>query len=191
MNDRARTQAPPAPARDRRPPGPPPESGVLGFFADEESAAHAVAALRRAGFERLTAYSPIPPHEILEELDERPSVVRRFTLIGGITGVICGFSIAAYSGVGYELPLIVAGRPAVDWPPYVIIMFELMVLIGGLSTLIGVFVNARLPRALPRFEYAPEFTKDRFGVFAATTDVAGARAAFERAHALEVGEVRP
>jgi hypothetical protein len=72
---------------------------VLGLFEDEETAAHAVAALRRSGFEGITAYSPVPPHEILEELDQRPSVVRRFTLIGGLLGVILGFSIAAYSGV--------------------------------------------------------------------------------------------
>jgi hypothetical protein len=168
---------------------PRPESGVLGLFEDEEAAAHAVAALKRSGFERITAYSPMPPHEILEELDERPSVVRRFTLFGAITGVILGFSIAAYSAVAYKLPLIVAGRPPIDWPPYVIIMFELMVLIGGLSTFIGVLVNGRLPRAAPRLEYVPEFTDDRFGVFVATTDAGNARAVLERSRAVETHAV--
>ncbi len=177
------------PPRAARPAGPPPEPGVLGVFEDEETAAHAVAALRRAGFERLTAYSPIPPHEILEELDERPSVVRRFTLIGGLMGVVLGFSIAAYSAIAYKLPLIVAGRPPVDWPPYVIIMFEVMVLIGGLATFIGVLVNGRLPRAAPRFDYLPEFSDDRFGVFVATSDAGNARAVLERGHAVEVREV--
>jgi hypothetical protein len=175
--------------RAARPAGPPPERGVLGLFEDEEAAAHAVGALRRAGFERLTAYSPIPPHEILDELDERPSVVRRFTLIGGVMGVILGFSIAAYSAVAYKLPLIVAGRPPIDWPPYVIIMFELMVLIGGLATFVGVLVNGRLPRAAPRFEYLPEFTEGRFGVFAATTDAGNARAVLDSSHAVEIHEV--
>lgn len=188
MTDRAAASMLHAPRAARRA-GPPPESGVLGLFEDEEAAAHAVAALRRAGFERLTAYSPIPPHEILEELDERPSVVRRFTLIGGLTGVILGFSIAAYSAVAYKLPLIVAGRPPVDWPPYVIIMFELMVLIGGLATFVGVLVNGRLPRAAPRFEYLPEFTEGRFGVFAATTDTGNARGVLARSHAVEIREV--
>jgi hypothetical protein len=168
---------------------PAPETGVVAAFADEEAAAHAVSALRRAGFERITTYSPIPPHEILEEIDSRPSVVRRFTLVGGIVGVICGFSIAAYTAVGYRLPLIVAGRPPIDWPPYVIIMFELMVLIGGLSTLVGVLVNARLPRAGFRLDYAREFTADRFGVFVATDDPGAAQQVLERSHALEIREV--
>lgn len=186
-----------APAPERVPEGqdrfagPPAESGLLGLFPDEETAAHAVNALRRAGFDRVTAYSPIPPHEILDEVDDRPSVVRRFTLFGGIIGVICGFSIAAYSAVGYPAPLVVAGRPPVDWPPYVIIMFELMVLIGGLSTFIGMLVNARLPRAALRLDYRPDFSNDQFGVFAATDDLDNARGVFERSHALEIREVRP
>lgn len=162
---------------------------MLGLFEDEEAAAHAAAALKRAGFERITAYSPVPPHEILEEIDEGPSVVRRFTLFGGLTGVVLGFSIASYSAVAYKLPLIVAGRPPVDWPPYVIIIFELMVLVGGLSTFIGVLVNGRLPRAALRFDYLPDFTDDRFGVFVATTDVGNARAVLERSHAAEVRAV--
>jgi hypothetical protein len=85
----------------------------------------------------------------------------------------------------------VAGRPPIDWPPYVIIMFELMVLIGGLSTFIGVLVNGRLPRAGMRFEYAPEFSADRFGVFVATTDAGNARTVLARAHAAEIREVSP
>jgi hypothetical protein len=190
MTDRATPARRPA-TRAVRLSGPPPESGLLGVFDDEESAAHAVAALRRAGFERITAYSPVPPHEILEELDESPSVVRRFTLIGGLMGVILGFSIAAWSGVAYRLPLIVAGRPPIDWPPYVIIMFELMVLIGGLSTFVGVLVNGRLPRAGLRFEYVPDFSANHFGVFVATEDAANARAVLGRVHALEVHEVAP
>ena len=182
------TQAPPGESRFAPPPA---ESGLLALFEDEERAAHAVHGLKRAGFDRLTAYSPVPPHEILDETDARPSVVRRFTLAGGLIGVVCGFSIAAYSGVAYTLPLIVAGRPPIDWPPYVIIMFELMVLIGGLSTFVGVLVNARLPRAALRFDYRPEFTNDHFGVFVATDDPGNARPVLERNHAIEIREVRP
>lgn len=174
-------------------PGPPAQSGLLALYDDEEAAAHAVAALRLEGAGPVTAYSPVPPHEILEEMEERPSVVRRFTLIGGLIGVVCGFAIGAYTAVAYTdpdvAPLVVAGRPLVAWPPYVIIMFELMVLIGGLSTFIGVLVNGRLPKAGPRLEYAPEFTNDRFGVFVAG-DPARVRPLLEGTHAAEIREVR-
>jgi molybdopterin-containing oxidoreductase family membrane subunit len=168
---------------------------MLAFYEDEEAAAHAVAALRREGAGPVTAYSPVPPHEILEEVEEqRPSVVRRFTLVGGLIGVACGFAIGAYTGVAYTnpdvAPLVVAGRPLVAWPPYVIIMFELMVLIGGLSTFIGVLVNGRLPKATTRLEYAPEFTNDRFGVFVAG-DPSRLRPILERTHPVEVREARP
>lgn len=183
-----------APAAETRragaPAGPPPQSGLLALYDDEEAAAHAVAALRREGMGPVTAYSPVPPHEILEETDEGPSVVRRFTLIGGLIGAASGFAIGAYTGVAYDLPLIVAGRPPVAWPPYVIIMFELMVLFGGLATFVGVLVNGRLPKAAPRLEYAPEFSNDRFGVFVAG-DPSRTRPLLERSHAVEIREVRP
>jgi hypothetical protein len=179
--------------RDGVPAGPPPQPGLLALYDDEEAAAHAVAALRREGVGPVTVYSPVPPHEILEEMDERPSVVRRFTLVGGLIGVACGFAIGAYTAVAYTdpdlAPLVVAGRPLVAWPPYVIIMFELMVLIGGLSTFVGVLVNGRLPKAATRIEYGPEFTNDRFGVFVAG-DGARARPLLERSHAAEIREVR-
>jgi hypothetical protein len=173
------------------PPPPPPESGLLALFEDEEGTAHAVNALRRAGFEGLTAYSPIPPHEVLDETGGKTSPVRRFTLFGAITGVLCGFSIGSYTAIAYPEALIVAGRPLVAWPPYVIIMFELAVLIGGLSTFVGVLVNGRLPRAGLRLDYRPEFTNDRFGVFVPTTDLENARSVLQRNHALEIREVRP
>ena len=186
-------------ARDERPrrplPGPPPESGVLGVFEDEETAAHAVRALRDAGLERITAYAPIPPHEILDEMDLPPSPVRRFTLVAGLIGVASAFAIGSYTAVAYTnpdvAPLVVAGRPLVAWPPYVIIMFELMVLFGGLATMVGILVNSRLPRAAARLEYLPAFTNDRFGVFVASDDVARARQVLEGAHAGEIREVRP
>ncbi|MFN2431432.1 MAG: DUF3341 domain-containing protein [Gemmatimonadota bacterium] len=175
-------------------PGPAPERGLLGLFADEEAAAHAIRALREAGLNGITGFSPVPPHEMLEELDAgtAPSPVRRFTLIGGIIGVCCGFAIGAYTAVAYgATPLVVAGRPLVAWPPYVIIMFELMVLLGGLATFVGVLVNGRLPRAGARLEYASEFTGDRFGVFVAADDPARARDVLQRNHAVEIREVHP
>ena len=43
-------------------------------------------------------------------------------------------------------------------------MFEMMVLFGGIATLIGMVVLGRLPRFRPSPSYDPRFTNDRFGV---------------------------
>jgi hypothetical protein len=43
-------------------------------------------------------------------------------------------------------------------------MFEMMVLFGGIATVIGMVVLGRLPRLRQTASYDPRFTNDRFGV---------------------------
>ena len=43
-------------------------------------------------------------------------------------------------------------------------MFEMMVLFGGIATVIGMVVLGRLPRLRQSPSYDPRFTNDRFGV---------------------------
>jgi hypothetical protein len=43
-------------------------------------------------------------------------------------------------------------------------MFELMVLFGGVATLIGLVMLGRLPQLRTSSSYDVRFTKDRFGV---------------------------
>src|SRR5436190_48492 len=49
-------------------------------------------------------------------------------------------------------------------PPFVIIAFELMVLFGGIATVIGMVMLGRLPRFRPSASFDPRFTNDRFGI---------------------------
>ena len=42
----------------------------------------------------------------------------------------------------------VGGKALASWIPYTIISFELMVLIGGLSTVAGLFIAGRLPKII-------------------------------------------
>ena len=51
-----------------------------------------------------------------------------------------------------------------SFPPFVIIAFELTILLGGLSTVLAVLILGRLPKITPSLTYDPRFTLDRFGV---------------------------
>ncbi|HEV2150372.1 MAG TPA: DUF3341 domain-containing protein [Longimicrobiaceae bacterium] len=143
-----------------------PTTGVLGIFPHLDTAIEAIRRLRREGYE-LTVYSPTPRHEIEEALELPESSVRIFTLVGAFTGTAAGAALAVWTALDW--PLITGGLPIVSLPAYSVIMFEVTVLIGALSTVAGLFLNARLPRLgrQPAL-YHPSFSAGNFGVFAHT-----------------------
>ena len=123
--------------------------------------------LKAKGYHDLTVYTPVPVHEIEDvvERDRPVSKVRLFTLLGGLTGLASGWILTAWTSLKWGL--IVGGKPPIGFPvspPYVVIMFELMILFGGLATLIGLVTLGRLPRFRRSPSFDPRFTNDRFGV---------------------------
>lgn len=141
-------------------------TGVLGIFTHLDTATDAIRRLKMDGYE-LTVYSPTPRHEIEEALDSSESPVRIFTLVGAFTGSAAGAALAVWTALDW--PLITGGKEIVSLPAFSVIIFELTVLIGALSTVAGLFINARLPR-LGRQPglYHPSFSAGNFGVFAHT-----------------------
>ncbi|MEE8582174.1 MAG: DUF3341 domain-containing protein [Myxococcota bacterium] len=122
-----------------------------------------VTKLRGRGFDEIETYSPAPFPEIDDAMHEKPSPVRLYTLIGGLIGVVSGFAMAIWMSLDW--PLKIGGKPFASIPPYVIIGFELTILLGGLFTLLGLLVVGRL---VPRFKmdpcYSPRFSAEDFGV---------------------------
>ena len=137
--------------------------GVLGVFRELDSAVDAVAELRRSKAGSITVYTPTPRHELEHALAHGPSVVRRFTLIGGLLGVTFGFWIAIW--VSEYWPIVVGGKPIPSWVPYTIIGFEVMVLVGALSTVFGMFAVARVPRLMMTVGYDPRFSDGDYGIW--------------------------
>ncbi len=137
--------------------------GVLGIFRELDVTVHVIELLKKKRYGDITVYSPTPRHELEHALKHRSSIVRRFTLIGGLLGMTFGYWIPIW--ISDYWPLVVGGKPVASWVPYTIISFELMVLIGGLSTVAGLFIAARIPRITATIGYSPLFSDDRFGVW--------------------------
>jgi molybdopterin-containing oxidoreductase family membrane subunit len=139
---------------------------VLGIFAHVDTAASAVRELGARGYRGITTYSPVPLAELEEALTGHGlprSPVRLFTLVGGLTGAAGGFALTIWSSLKWNL--ITGGKPVVSIPPFIVIGFELTILLGGLCTLLGLLVTARLPRLSGGSPgYDPRFSVDRFGV---------------------------
>jgi hypothetical protein len=107
-------------------------------------------------------FGPIMETELEEALEKPASPVRRYALIGGITGAISGFALTIWSS--YSYPLVVGGKSLASVPAYVVIAFELTILFTGISALLGMLIHSRMPaRKLPP-AYEPDFSDDQFGV---------------------------
>lgn len=141
-------------------------SGLVASFIHVDAAVDAIRALRAKGYRNLVVYTPAPNHEIEEALEHGVSPVRLFTLIGGLTGCTAGFAMAIW--MSYDWPLVVGGKPIASIPPYVVIGFELTILMGALSTVAAVALFSILmgKRGTP---YDPRFSDDMIGVFVPTT----------------------
>jgi molybdopterin-containing oxidoreductase family membrane subunit len=113
--------------------------------------------------------------------------VRLFTLVGGLAGTASGFALTIWTALKWNL--ITGGKPVVSIPPFVVIAFELTILLGGLCTVLGLLITARLPRVGVSPRYDPRFSADRFGV--EVTCEASERAAIEEVlHGAGAEEVR-
>ena len=79
-----------------------------------------------------------------------------------LTGCSAGFAMTTW--MSYDWPLLVGGKPIASLPPYVVIMFELTILLGALSTVAAMIILPQFKRTKGR-PYHPSFSDDRIGVF--------------------------
>jgi hypothetical protein len=136
---------------------------MMGIFSEEEQAAAAIRGLRDSAYTLERVHSPFSSHTIAEALGLPKSRVGWFTLAGGITGFLSGFSLAIFTASRWDL--IVGGKPVVALVPFVIVGFEFTILFAVFGNVLGLISQARLPRRLYR-RYDPRFTGHKFGVLA-------------------------
>lgn len=137
--------------------------GMVGAFRELDAAVAAIEDLKHRKLGNITAYTPTPRHEIEHAMHAPKSPVRRYTLIGALSGACFGYWIAIWSSEYW--PLVVGGKAISSWIPYTIFGFEMMVLVGGLSTVAGLFIHAGIPRLTMTVGYDPRFSHGDYGVW--------------------------
>ena len=91
------------------------------------------------------------------------SPVRLFTLIGGLTGCAAGFGMTIW--MSHDWPIVVGGKPIGSIPPYVVIAFELTILLGALSTVAAVALLLGAAWASAACRTIRSFSDDKIGIF--------------------------
>ena len=137
--------------------------GLVAAFRELDATCDAIEALRKANFRQFTVYTPAPRHEIEHAVHAPPSPVRLYTLIGGALGLTFGYWVAIWTSDYW--PLVVGGKAIASWIPYTIIGFEMMVLVGALATVAGMFINSRIPKITMTVGADTRFTGGDYGIF--------------------------
>ena len=162
---------------------------IMGTFAFEEDFLAAAKNLTSSGFDNISLLSPLPLVEAQEVLGLDKSPVRHYSLAGAIIGAISGFAMAAGTALVFILPT--GGRAIITVPPFLIITYEMTILLGVLFTLMGFHFVSGLPAWRDK-PYVSSASVDRFVVVvegAAAEQVARAEAIIRDAGADEIEHV--
>jgi len=130
--------------------------GLMAEFDNPTELMKAARATYAAGYRNIDAFTPYPIEELADVIGFKKTRVPLVCLLGGILGGISGYLLQYWiNNVSY--PLNIGGRPSHSWPAFIIVTFEMTILFGGLSAVIGMLGLNGLPAP-----YHPVFNNPRF-----------------------------
>ncbi|MEN9722056.1 MAG: hypothetical protein RJB38_42 [Pseudomonadota bacterium] len=137
-------------------------AGVLGYFEDPQSLISAMQRVREANYQSFDAFTPYPVHGLDAAQGLKRSPLPYVTFVFGATGFLLALGLQYWTSA-VDWPLNVGGKPFFSWPAFVPVMFELTVLLAGLSTVAGMLVLNRLPN-ITKKAFDPALTNNRFAI---------------------------
>jgi hypothetical protein len=152
-----------------------PVNATYGMMAEFDTAQALVDAARKAaaaGYTKFEAYSPVPIEELNDIIHRKRTILPKLSLIGGITGMLTGFSLQYWASV-IEYPMNVGGRPYASWVSFIVPSYELTILFSALATAGGMIALNGLPQPYHPVFNAPRFSlasSDKFFLVIETVD---------------------
>jgi hypothetical protein len=118
--------------------------GLIAEFATPADLLQSVAQARQAGFLSIDTYSPFPIDGLSAALGFDGKGVPRWTLAGGVLGLIGIFGLQYYTNWRYQIEI--GGRPLYTWPAFLVIAFDITLLVAAVFSIGAMFLLNRLPR---------------------------------------------
>ena len=135
---------------------PPARWGLLAEFESVEKLLAAAEAIRKAGYTRFDAHSPIPVHGLDEAMGIRPTRLPLVVLLGGAAGCAGGLLLQWWTNA-VDYPYMISGKPLFSLPANIPVAFETTILFAALTALVAMLALNGLPRL-----YHPLFTNRAF-----------------------------
>jgi hypothetical protein len=163
---------------------------LIAVFEYENDVREAARASRQEGYEIKDAYTPYAVHGLDEAMGLRRSKLSWVTAVAGTLGVAFATWFMFWAnGVSWDLN--VGGRPWNSLPAYAPIMFEVMVLSAGVSTVIALLWRQRLYPGKTAVLAAYGVTDNRFALVldaSGSAELAVMRQLLDRHGAVEIVE---
>jgi hypothetical protein len=118
--------------------------GMLAQYSETTSLIEAARELKGRGYRQIDAYSPYPVEGLAEAIGFDKTGMSLVVLIGCIIGGVIGFAMQWWVAV-VAYPLNIGGRPLNSWPSFLPITFELTILGGAFSAVLGMLALNGLP----------------------------------------------
>lgn len=138
--------------------------GIVAEFDTPEEIMEAARAARAEGYTRTDAYTPFAVEGLDEELGMKPTRLGWVMLLAGTAGLFLGFFMQWYANV-VHYPLNIGGRPFNSWPNFIVITFEVTVILSSFAVGLAMLLRNGLPRLYHPIFNAPNFenvTRDKF-----------------------------
>lgn len=132
--------------------------GLLAEFEEPHQLVAAAERVREEGYVYAQAYTPMPVEGLAEALGFHRTRMPLVVLIGAISGGLIGYVMQYWVAV-HAYPLNIGGRPLHSWPSFIPVTFEMIVLIGALSAVLGMLALNGLPRPHHPLFAVPSFAR--------------------------------
>lgn len=164
---------------------------VVGSFEREEDLLQAARQVRACGWRVHDAYTPYAVHGLAEVLGWKRSRLPRACFVCGLSGAALALWFQYWAN-NESWPMNVGGRPWQSLPAFVPVVFETMVLFGGLGLVLAWLIVCRLYPGKKAVLPVPQVGDNRFALVVEESgpsfDPEAARQLFLSCHAVSVEE---
>ena len=146
--------------------------GISIEFEDTDKLIEAARAIRKAGYTRVDAYTPMPVEGLSEAIGFRNKQMPALMFCGAVFGGSLGYFMQWFANTqSYILNL--GGRPYHSWPNFIVITFEMTILFSALTGVFGMLALNGLPTLYHPIYNTPGFdraSQDRFFIAVESRD---------------------
>lgn len=131
--------------------------GLLAEYPSADDLVAAAKTVRKTGYTRFDAYTPMPVEGLSEAIGITRSWLPFIVLLGGIIGGLTGYALQYWTMVE-AYPMNIGGRPPHSWPAFIPVTFEMTILGASLAAVLGMLALNGLPQPYHPLFSVPEFS---------------------------------